>query len=137
MPMYDYRCPDCTTHRVIFKKLEQFENREFCHKCNAQMERMISAPMVIGDYQAYNCPITGALIDGKRQHRENLKRHGCRVLEEGESAMVRKSAARADAQLDKEIDETVEEFVETLPTAKREQLVAEVQNGLDVQLTRN
>jgi len=36
---------------------------------------------VLGDAEAYRCPITGKVVDGRRQHRNNLARHDCRVYE--------------------------------------------------------
>lgn len=39
---------------------------------------------IAGDYEGYTCPITGKWIEGRAAHRENLKRHGCRILERGE-----------------------------------------------------
>lgn len=39
---------------------------------------------VAKDYEAYECPITGKMIEGRSAHRENLKKHGCRVFEPGE-----------------------------------------------------
>jgi len=45
---------------------------------------------VVSDYAAYECPITGKPVEGRAAHRENLKQHGCRVLERGErEAFVR------------------------------------------------
>ena len=43
------------------------------------------APMVVSDYQTYDCPITGNPIEGRAAHKENLKRNNCRLLEKGES----------------------------------------------------
>lgn len=40
---------------------------------------------IVGDYEAYECPVTGRMIQGRAAHRENLKQTGCRLLEEGES----------------------------------------------------
>ena len=37
-----------------------------------------------GDHYQYECPITGKPIMNKHEHNENLKAHGCRVLEKGE-----------------------------------------------------
>lgn len=39
---------------------------------------------IVSDYEGYSCPITGNWIEGKSSHRENLKKHGCRVFEPGE-----------------------------------------------------
>jgi putative FmdB family regulatory protein len=140
MPIYDYRCPTCTTRREVFKKIAEIDKPERCPKCAFFMERQLSAPIVRGDIAAYDCPITGKRIEGRRQHEENLKRHGCRVLESGESeaaARYKSSAAAAQVEEDIEIDTTVEQFVEALPTAKREQLAAEIQSGLDIDISRS
>lgn len=42
------------------------------------------AAYVSSDYEAYDCPVTGKMIEGRAAHRENLKRTGCRILEKGE-----------------------------------------------------
>ena len=34
-------------------------------------------PMVMGDIPAYKSMITGEMIEGRKQHREHLKTHGC------------------------------------------------------------
>lgn len=62
----------------------------------------LPTPQIAGDYEAYECPITGKPVEGRAAHRENLKRHGCRVLEPGEKADAKKRRqAEADAALDK------------------------------------
>lgn len=65
-------------------------------------------PILLGDYSAYDCPITGKMIEGRYQHSENLKRHDCRLLEKGET---RESARRVqesfDAGLDRVLDKAV------------------------------
>lgn len=35
------------------------------------------APMILGDLQPYKSMITGEMINGRRQHREHLRQHGC------------------------------------------------------------
>lgn len=42
-------------------------------------------PILLGDYSAYDCPVTGKIVEGRSAHSENLKRQGCRLLEKGES----------------------------------------------------
>lgn len=59
------------------------------------------------DYKAYECPVTGKLIDGRTEHRENLKRTGCRLLEKGEKEQapkrrqegINESAAKSARQI--------------------------------------
>lgn len=50
--------------------------------------------VLLRDIPAYDCPVTGKMIDGRAAHRENLKRQGCRVLEPGETAQAQRDFAR-------------------------------------------
>lgn len=63
---------------------------------------------ISGDYKAYSCPITGKVIEGRRAHSENLKRHGCRVLEQGETQESIKRRADAERQFEKSLGDAVE-----------------------------
>jgi hypothetical protein len=63
---------------------------------------------IIRDYAAYDCPVTGRMIEGRSAHNENLKRTGCRLLEKGE----REQAIRDRADTDRKIEKTVEAAVE-------------------------
>jgi hypothetical protein len=69
---------------------------------------------VRSDYKAYRCPITGNVIDGKRAHGENLKRHGCRVLESGEKEESVKRRAEADRAFEKTVSDAVDKTVAQL-----------------------
>lgn len=136
MPIYTYQCPACATRRDIFKPLALLDREEPCETCETQMERQLSAPAVLADYAGYSCPISGKWIEGRRAHEENLARHGCRVLEGGETEQARRRGSEEASLLDKEVDNTVEQFYETLPTDKREALAVAVQSGLDVAVER-
>lgn len=78
---------------------------------NPELGRLVEVPLdseqrrppqsaaVHGDYEGYQSPVTGEWIEGKRAHREDLKRHGCRLyegrqVEEREAAKVRAEHAR-------------------------------------------
>lgn len=137
MPIYLYRCPACLTKRDIFKPLSLLNRSELCESCKTEMERQLCPTAIVADYAGYSCPVTGQWIEGRRAHQENLKRHGCRVLESGETDQVRRARAAEEMALDREVDSTVEQFFETLPTEKKAQLAAEVSSGLDVSLVRN
>lgn len=52
------------------------------------------AAYVSSDIEGYTCPVTGKFVDGRRDHRENLKRTGCRVLEPGEKDQFIKERPR-------------------------------------------
>lgn len=72
-------------------------------------------PMVSGDYEAYECPVTGTMIEGRHAHSENLKQTGCRLLENGEFEDTKKNGrARADAKIDAAVDKAVDEIAGTL-----------------------
>ena len=69
-------------------------------------------PMIRGEYAAYECPVTGKMIEGRYAHEENLKATGCRILERGEKEHNTKRAqddAKAeDAKRDRVIDQIVD-----------------------------
>ena len=136
MPLYQYHCATCNAKRDVMKKIAEIDSITPCLRCNFAMNRQICAPLVRGDIPGYDCPVTGKWIEGRRAHEENLRRQGCRVLEHGETEGARRHTAASEAAFDASIDATVEEFVETLPTAKKEQLAAEIQSGLDVSIVR-
>lgn len=132
-----YQCPRCDIRKEIVKPLKDLDHPEFCSQCTTTMSRLITAPAVRGDYAPYTCPITGRLIAGKRQHEENLARHGKRVLEPGETEAYKRSLKQADEDLDRSVEATAEAFVHSLPGDKRESLVKDIQNGADVAFTRS
>ena len=51
---------------------------------------------IVPDIEPYTSPIDDAVVGGRRQKREDLKRHGCREYEPTERAYV---AKRQDAEL--------------------------------------
>jgi len=137
MPIYAYLCNVCGGSRDVWKRIADLDRNETCQECATPgMVRRVTAPAVRGDYEGYRCPITDKWIEGRRAHMENLRKHGCRVLEPGEREGLTRQRAQEEAAFDASIDNTVQEFVETLPTRKREQLAAEIDNGLDLQVTR-
>jgi putative FmdB family regulatory protein len=138
MPLYDYKCYACTAKREVVLRLAELDEAVVkCLTCGCAMTRQISAPMVLGDYPGYDCPVTGKWIEGRRAHIENLARTGCRLLEPGErEANVR--ARRADDEaLDRAVEETVDRHIAGLPTAERDCLAGALENGLDAQIVRS
>lgn len=61
----------------------------------------------VGDYEGYNCPVTGKYIEGRAAHEENLKRQGCRVLEPGETEQFIKEKPK---RIEQEAEKTAEFF---------------------------
>lgn len=63
---------------------------------------------IASDYKAYDCPVTGRMIEGRRAHQENLKRTGCRLLEPGEKEQSIRDRADSDRKIEKIVDVAVE-----------------------------
>lgn len=136
MPLYDFQCAE--GHKFEkFVALKDFEDPVFCG-CNAPAQRLISAPMFSVDQVGYTCPVTGEWIGSKREHRENLAKHGCRVLETGEKEAAAARRAADDAKLDKLIEDRVEKEIESFTSDQKEQLHNELINGkLDLAYERS
>ena len=135
MPVYDICC-EAGHVSEVFIPLTEFNRPIFC-TCNAPARRLISAPMFAVDNTGYSCPITGKWISSKREHLDNLRRHDCRVLETGEHEAAAARRRADDEALERAVDATVERTVEELPSAKKEQLYAEItRGGLDVEVAR-
>jgi putative FmdB family regulatory protein len=135
MPLYSYKCPTCHLEFSRILPLKDYREPQQC-VCGKVAERVIEAPAVRGDYPGYNCPITNKWIEGRRAHEENLKRHGCRVLESGETSAVSGRVQREEAALEASIEKTAEEFITSLPAVKREKLAGEMEGGISATVVR-
>lgn len=135
MPLYAYKCPKCGAKFDRLLRLADYAQPQQCY-CGTYAEKQVTAAAVIPDYAPYNCPVTGKLISGRRQHEENLKRQGCRVLETGESTQIIKQREAEERAFDKAVEETTEEFIAKLPAEKKDKLAAEVENGMDVEIVK-
>lgn len=135
MPLYDYKCAACGTAFSRMLPLARFDEAQHC-KCGAFATKQLSAPAVRGDYAGYSCPMTGQWIEGRRAHEENLRKHGCRVLEPGESESARRHAVAEDVALDRAVEETTDSFIAGLSGDQRAQLASEVSAGASVAVER-
>lgn len=137
MPTYDYKCATCSRRREVFLKLADINSSVYCNHCGQAMNRQLAAPFVRGDTVSYDCPITGNRIEGRRAHEENLRRHGCRVLEPGETEQYKARNAELDQQFEAKIEESADRFIAGLPTDKRDRLAAEMEGGLTTEVVRS
>lgn len=137
MPLYDYRCGHCQAKREVLLKLDELDSTVKCYRCDQPMARQLSAPMVVGDYPPYQCPVSGKWIEGRRAHIENLKQTGCRVLEPGEAESSARARAKAEADLEAKIDAHVEAEIHNMEPRKREQLASELQAGATAEIIRS
>lgn len=74
----------------------------------------LPSPRILGDYEAYECPVSGRMIEGRRAHKENLKATGCRVLERGEKEDNVKNAQIAAQAEDKRRDKAIDGIVDSV-----------------------
>ena len=127
MPTYDFFCTTCNALRPdVIRSLAEHGTPCPCPECGNTMRQLLSAPMLVMDYPGYTCPITGDWIEGRRAHRENLKKHGCRVLEAGEKEQMLKNKAEAEKTLDESLEQTVGAAVEAMTPRDQERLYQEL-----------
>lgn len=135
MPLYDFKCEQ----GHVFERhvrLKDFEEVQNCD-CLAPAVRLISTPMFSVDKVGYSCPVTGKWVNSGREHRENLRRHGCRVLEAGEKEAAADFRRRADEEFDQKVEATVEKEIAAMPSEKKEKLYAEMtRGGVEAQIVR-
>lgn len=137
MPIYAYKCPACGGKRDIVKPIAQLDRCERCHSCASIMDRQVVAPMIRPDYAAYDCPITGERIEGRRAHEANLRKHGCRVLEPGESASAAAVARAKEEAFFDSVGETAARIVANMPHEKQERLANELDAGIGLGVERS
>lgn len=126
MPLYSYVCKSCGNSEERYLKISQYDSSVECSVCSHVLEKLVDAARVSVDYEGYECPITGKWIEGKKEHRENLARHGKRVLEKGEREDLQKERQREEEELDRKIDEDIERQVSKLSTQEMENLARSV-----------
>ena len=101
---------------VVFKWLngKRYDGNERIQTVDRRSD--LAMPMISSDYKAYECPVTGNMIEGRRAHSENLKVTGCRLHEKGEFEDVKKNGkkyveARMDLAIDKAVDEVARDLL--------------------------
>lgn len=136
MPAYEYKCLSCGLESEKILRIRDYKT-EFPCPCGGTTYRSFRTPPAVkGDYEAYDCPISGERIEGKVAHEANLRKHGCRVLEPGETERATRNSAAADARLDVEVEATAEAFVSKLSGDEKAALGQAVESGADVSFTR-
>ncbi len=109
---------------------------QVCESCGGDLKRVLDGCQIQVDIAGYTCPISGKWIGSRREHKANLARHGCRVLEPGETEGGKRARARAEVEMDKGVEATVEAFVEGLPATRKEALESDLKSGLTLQFER-
>lgn len=140
MPAYDYLCknPTCQRRFEVVKSIKDYNRAEPCPSCDGRETiKQLSAPRVVTDFPGYSCPITGDWVEGKKAHRENLAKHGCRIQEPGETQAIQRSRDAEEAALDASLENDVGRQIEAMPQRKREQLENELSRGVSAEAVRS
>src|SRR4051812_25281171 len=135
MPLYTFQCPEGHKFDKIVK-LKNFDVPQECPTHGWIVERVVVAPMVMGDYAGYSCPVTGKWIEGRKAHTENLKRTESRLYEPGEREERVEARAKEDASFEAKVERTIEEEIDKLPTRVKEKLGEELAAGVDIKVER-
>ena len=135
MPLYEFHCEACGRNLDKVVPLADFDKAQQC-LCGAVLSRLISAPSISVDYPAYQCPVSGKEISGRRQHEENLKRTNCRIWEPGETEQVRRNKKMAEDNFAKSISDTFDSELARLPSQEKKQLMSELASGVDLAVKR-
>ncbi|OGT54252.1 MAG: hypothetical protein A3E01_00245 [Gammaproteobacteria bacterium RIFCSPHIGHO2_12_FULL_63_22] len=134
MPIYTFACE--SGHAFDrYLKLAEYDVPQTC-ECGKAAQRRICPTMIAVDIPAYQSPIDGRWINSRAQRQEDLKRNGCVEYEPSMKEHAAVARAREDAALDAKVDDTVEAAIHAMPARKREQLIAEIDSGVDVEYTR-
>ena len=106
MPVYEYFC-DCGKRETAYRTVATRGDSPICHGPMTRQE--VNRTFVSVDYPAYVSPATGKVIEGKRQHIEDLKRSGCRIKEPGETRDFAKNASNIhEANINQAVDQAVD-----------------------------
>lgn len=122
MPLYSYECQRCGGVFDEFRKYEE-RDRAPTHCAGFEARRVFTPPMIVSEekaYPRYESPATGRMVEGRRQHLEDLARSGCRIKEPGETAAYMKKVQSGElkkereAQMAKAVEAAVNETAQGL-----------------------
>lgn len=116
MPMYDAVCAH--GHKeVIFSKIAQRDEPRYCEQCSGLLTRLISAPAVRPDIQAYQSPATGKWVDSRAKRRDDLRRSGCIEWEPGIREQAETNRQQALEKNFRAVEATVDTMTRELHSA--------------------
>lgn len=123
MPIYEAHCDKCGKYQDYYQTVAECHNTPEC--CGAKTQKVIlSAPMGIVDIPAYVSPVSGKLINSRKQRVEDLKESGSRPWEglEQEQKEADRQKAYREAEADKKLTKAVETAYAQLSPEKKQVL---------------
>ena len=134
MPIYQYECEEGHVQDRSFP-MSSYPQLIDCW-CGKMGRKILSPTRINCDIEPYACPVTGKMITSRKQHEENLRRTGSRVLEKGEMQEYQRRRQAEEQRLEQSIERETEQFFEKLPQKKKEQLSAELLSGATAEVVR-
>ncbi len=125
MPIYRFGCDKCGKYTDEFRKIAgRDENLGTC--CGEERSRWMMPVSVAVDIPAYISPVSGKLIEGRKQRHEDLRASGCRPWEglEQEKKAASEAKAREDAKLEAVLEAGAHEVLNNMPLEKQRELTA-------------
>lgn len=114
MPIYTMGCRHCDHTQEIFRTIAKIDD-DLPTCCGQTMQRVICAPMVIGDIAPYQAVAIDAasgkapMITSRSQHRDYLKRNG--YVEVGNEMPKQRTETHGDFNVRRELTQAVREVL--------------------------
>jgi hypothetical protein len=136
MPLHDFRCPHgCTFDALVPHGIDYVPCPN--HRLTHAEKVFLRFPMSFVQQDIhYTSPVDGRPVTSKQARIEDLKRNDCVEYDPSMKSYAERKRKEDDAALERAIDETVEREIHTMPSSKREKLVAELDGGMSVEYTR-
>lgn len=137
MPIYLFKCSDCTLPTELYLRFEDYDDPQVC-LCGGGLVRQICAPMMVSVSPniCYDSPIDGRPITSVSARTEDLARNNCQPYDPEMKTDYANRLKREDAELDRSVDEVVDREIATMPAVKRERLVNEIASGVNADIVR-
>lgn len=85
MPIYVYECQGaCGARQDAYRSIAERDSGPEC--CGVKAKMVIVPAHITPDIAEYRSPVTGKPVRGRRQHRDDLARNGCRLADPSEKS---------------------------------------------------
>lgn len=123
MPIYTARCRDdqCRHEQDYFQVVAKHDQSPPCNACDGPTKQIITTTFIQTDLPAYQSPIDGREVRGRKARREDLKRNGCRPYE-GREVEEKEAARRRNykqEKIEKAVDDQLERTITDLDASNR------------------
>jgi putative FmdB family regulatory protein len=89
MAIYPYKCEFCGKTEEVHQRISDYSKAPIVPPCcDGLMVRVITAPMVVPDYQPFQSHIDGTIINSRSAQREYMARNGLVVYDDALASNV-------------------------------------------------